>query len=155
VTDKPLYIFDIDGTLANIEHRLHFIKSEKQDWESFNKECFYDQPYKDICFLAMSLMMSSDVYFFTGRMDKPEDEVRINTWKWLERNLNSYIDEERLVMRANSDYRPDDIVKEEMYKNMLQEDKDRLICVFDDRQRVVDMWRSIGVRCLQVKEGDY
>lgn len=32
---RPLYIFDLDGTLALIEHRLHFIQGPKKDWRGF------------------------------------------------------------------------------------------------------------------------
>ena len=38
---------------------------------------------------------------------------------------------------------------------MSDEDKKRLICIFDDRNKVVNMWRSLGITCLQVANGDF
>ena len=33
--------------------------------------------------------------------------------------------------------------------------KDDVICVYDDRQKVVDMWREIGLTCMQVAPGEW
>ena len=43
---KPLYIFDLDGTLALIKHRRHFVEREPhhQDWERFYAACVDDGP---------------------------------------------------------------------------------------------------------------
>jgi len=38
---------------------------------------------------------------------------------------------------------------------MLTEDKSRLVAVFDDRDRVVKMWRDVGVTCFQVADGEF
>ena len=35
-------IFDIDGTLLNIQHRVHFLHKTPPDWESFNGEMSKD-----------------------------------------------------------------------------------------------------------------
>ena len=58
-------------------------------------------------------------------------------------------------MRTIGDSTPDEILKRQWYEELPQNDKERLVCVFDDRQKVVDMWRSIGVTCLQVAAGDF
>lgn len=38
---------------------------------------------------------------------------------------------------------------------MLLVDRDRLVAVFDDRARVVRMWRKAGITCFQVAPGDF
>jgi hypothetical protein len=32
---------------------------------------------------------------------------------------------------------------------------DDIVCVFDDRQKVVDMWRDMGLTCMQVAPGNF
>ena len=39
---KSICIFDIDGTLANCDHRLHYIKNKPKNWEAFYNECMDD-----------------------------------------------------------------------------------------------------------------
>ena len=41
---NPLYIFDIDGTIADLTHRLHYIQSIKPDWKAFNSNVMDDAP---------------------------------------------------------------------------------------------------------------
>jgi hypothetical protein len=50
-----------------------------------------------------------------------------------------------LYMRKAGDYRSDDIVKEEIFNKYFGDVKDRVLCVFDDRPRVIRMWRRIGI----------
>ena len=58
-------------------------------------------------------------------------------------------------MRDEGDYTPDDELKAQWYENMLIEDRHRIKGVFDDRDRVVKMWRSKGLTCFQVGYGDF
>jgi hypothetical protein len=57
-------------------------------------------------------------------------------------------------MRKYGDFRQDSIVKQEIYEQLIAPDYD-ILCVLDDRQQVVDMWREIGLTCLQVAPGDF
>ena len=59
-----------------------------------------------------------------------------------------------LFMRAEDDFRHDTIVKEEIYRTHI-EPFWNVFCVFDDRSTVVEMWRSLGLVCLQVANGDF
>ena len=60
-----------------------------------------------------------------------------------------------LTMRQEMDYTPDDVLKESWLDNMLVDDRKRLVAVFDDRDRVVSMWRRRGITCLQVGAGNF
>jgi hypothetical protein len=57
-------------------------------------------------------------------------------------------------MRGNDDNRCDSIVKEEIYNEYIK-DKYNVLAVFDDRDRVVDMWRRIGLPTYQVYYGSF
>lgn len=53
-----------------------------------------------------------------------------------------------LYMREENDMRPDETIKFLLLQH-LQEKWD-IIATFDDRNRVVDMWRANGITCFQV-----
>ena len=58
-------------------------------------------------------------------------------------------------MRREGDYTPDDELKASWYGDLNLVDRERLVGVFDDRDKVVAMWRSKGVACFQVAPGDF
>jgi hypothetical protein len=59
-----------------------------------------------------------------------------------------------LLMRARFDCRPDEDVKREIYEQDIKPHFD-VLWVFDDRNKVVKMWRDLGLTCLQVADGDF
>ena len=61
---------------------------------------------------------------------------------------------EGLFMRPWGDHRRDSIVKQEVFESEIRH-RWRIVGVFDDRQHVVRMWRSLGLTVFQVAEGDY
>lgn len=154
---RPLYIFDIDGTIANLEHRLHHIRRNMDDngdwkpnWNAFFGDVLKDLPIPEVIHTLHSLSISNDIYFFSGRSDSSRYDTRIWLNKFIQR-ADSYA----LHMRKHGDHRPDNQIKFEMYDALPQHDKDRLIAVFDDRDQVVNMWRENGVKCFQVAPGDF
>ena len=158
---KPLYIFDLDGTLALIDHRRYLISNKKNPrWDEFYYACVDDKPNEPVIKIFKSLAgeefrQDNEFFIFSGRSDLVKQE----TIKWLDKYLQySEIDCNSSVsikMRKHGDCTPDEILKRQWYEELSQNDKERLVCVFDDRQKVVDMWRSIGVTCLQVAAGDF
>jgi hypothetical protein len=146
---RPLYIFDIDGTLANLEHRLHHIQGDNKDWDMFHGNVSLDAPISTVIGTCQMLSEFCEIWFFTGRMSSCRDETEY----WLERHVIPK--PFSLEMRPTGDYRKDTVVKQEMYDRMLTEDQERLVAVFDDRQGVVDMWRSNDVMCFQCAKGNY
>ncbi len=149
---KPLYIFDLDGTLALIDHRRHFVESKKPDWQSFFQACDKDQPNDPVIKIMERLHESADIWIFSGR----SDEVELKTLEWLAKHT-SFVPGERdkLFMREAGDYTPDDILKQSWLDSMRANDLLRLVAVFDDRDKVVNMWRKNGITCLQVAPGDF
>ena len=158
---KPLYIFDLDGTLALIQHRRHFVERErgKQDWKSFYAACVNDEPNAPVIRVMESLRRFADIWIFSGR----SDEVRFQTTEWLVNHTSfSHSDfdsafgtQDILTMRMEGDYTADDVLKKQWLDGMLDYDRRRLVATFDDRDRVVSMWRSAGVTCFQVAPGKF
>lgn len=158
---KPLYIFDLDGTLALIQHRRHFVERERgrQDWKGFYAACVDDEPNAPVLRVMENLRRFGDVWIFSGR----SDEVRRQTVEWLVKHTSfsssdfdsAFGTQDVLTMRQEGDYTPDDTLKNKWLDFMLPCDRQRLVAVFDDRDRVVKMWRANGVTCLQVAEGEF
>lgn len=145
---KPLYIFDLDGTLALIEHRRHFVEGDKKDWPAFFAACVDDKPNFPVIGVMHALENSgAEIRIWSGR----SDEVRGLTEKWL-KNFDCL---HPLTMRKAGDHQPDEKLKADWLDSMLPEDRERLRVIFDDRDRVVAMWRSKGVTCFQVAPGDF
>ena len=155
MTTRPLYIFDLDGTLALIHHRRHYVECQKidQDWNRFYLACVNDLPNTPVVKTMQSLMRFADVRIFSGRSDIVKKESL--EWLVLRANMKPIDAIESLQMRSQGDYTPDDQLKLGWYNSMSQYNKDRLVAVFDDRQKVVDMWRANGVACFQVDKGDF
>lgn len=156
MTSKPLYIFDLDGTLALIDHRRNIIvdSDDKNRWGRFYQLCDKDQPNLPVIQTMERLRITgSDIWFFSGR----GSEVREKTVAWLAEHTSfmSWELSDILVMRDVGDYTPDDVLKKQWFDNMLYIDKQRLVAVFDDRDRVVKMWRDNGIPCFQVAHGDF
>ena len=155
---RPIYIFDIDGTLALIDHRLHLL-DEKQNanrWREFYKKCDMDKPNKQIIQIMDNLrLLGCEIILFSSR----SANVREKTIVWLAEHTSFMTHELELpgilTMRDEGDYTPDDELKESWLNNMLKYDVLRIAAVFDDRDRVVNMWRKNGITCLQVAKGDF
>lgn len=152
---KPLYIFDLDGTLALIEHRRHFVDRErgKQDWAGFYAACDQDAPNNAVIRTFNSLAIANELWIFSGR----SDEVRQQTVAWLAEHtvLTTADCDEVLTMRPEGDYTPDDKLKKRWLDDMLIDDRRRLVAVFEDRDRMVTMWRGQSISCFQVAPGEF
>jgi len=140
------YIFDIDGTISNVEHRKHHVAVRPKRWDLFNLGMVDDPPMPHILTLMQDLA-SRPIILCTGR----EELFREPTETWLRQHLVRF---DALYMRPAKDYRPDTVVKAELLKRILN-DGFEPIMAFDDRNSVVAMWRKLGVPCAQVAEGDF
>lgn len=147
---KPLCVIsDIDGTLADVAHRSHFMDKPK-DWIAFYGAMNRDRVHSDVA-ITYDALTSIDGRHFPGILctGRPESYRKI-TDDWL---CISNIRYELLLMRKDRDYRPDHVVKREML-GRIREDYEPFL-VFDNRSSVVKMWREEGLTCLQVAEGDF
>jgi predicted kinase len=151
-------IFDIDGTLADVEHRRHFLSGAKPAWGMFFDEMVNDPPLRDVCLLAELLgdhplvnQKAVRLFLFSGR---PETH-RKETEDWLLKHARSYFQKaEALLMRGEGDYRADTIVKREMYDSIVAQGYDVRLVV-DDRPSVVAMWKGLGLTVLEHDSGEW
>ena len=104
----------------------------------------------------------AEVWIWSGR----SDECKTQTVEWLQRHgcfgfptdvlwAWPFGAPERFRMRKAGDYRDDVEVKREWLVEIEPPEWDRLTAVFDDRDRVVRMWRDAGVTCFQVAPGEF
>lgn len=160
--DVPYIVCDMDGTLCNINHRLHYVtgvysdgskvknwnSGKDKDWNSFFDRMDNDIPNDHVVSLIKNVYGGMPVVIVTGR---PESH-RVPTENW----LNFYgIEYEAVLMREINDHRPDDIVKQEILDKYL--DKHLIKVVVDDRRRVIEMWERNGLNVINVggKNNDF
>lgn len=140
-------IVDLDGTLCNSKHREHHVTKEKKDWDSFYRECTMDAPNEWCLDIVKAIQPTHQILFVTGR----SDAYKSQTEKWLrDTGLRNY----KLFMRKDKDFRKDTEIKKEIYKDWIFHDYDVSFCI-EDRLQVVEMWRSLGLVCLQCAEGKF
>jgi hypothetical protein len=145
-------IFDVDGTLLNIEHRVPLIRptnGTRKDWGAFRAAAVNDTPYPEIVAIANALIDDHRLIICTGRMEK---ERAVTTGSLLLAKFPLY--GVPIYMRPNDDVRADHIIKLEMLAKIREDGFDPVLA-FDDRQQVVNMWRAQGIRCCQVAEGNF
>lgn len=140
-------IFDIDGTLADASHRLHWVTGGARDWVSFFASMHRDTVVEPIRALLWSLQGDNKIVLCSGR---PED-YRETTEIWL--NQNHIINTAALYMRPAGDYRPDHVIKAELLAKMREDGYEPWLAV-DDRPSIVTMWREHGITCLQCRDWD-
>lgn len=152
IKNKKIILVDIDGTLADLTHRLHFITKEKPNWDAFHEECDKDKPIHGVVNIVNNLLLlpQYEIVFCTARPEK----VRNKTFFWLKKHIPGIVPNVRLLMRKNGDFRHDAEVKPEL----LQEagiELSQIEFVLEDRNSMVKKWREMGLTCLQVAEGDF
>jgi phosphoglycolate phosphatase-like HAD superfamily hydrolase len=150
-TTTALVIFDLDGTLSDATHRQHLVQGKKKNFTAFYEACGLDKvKIATVKVMHGMFLAGFDIWVWSGR----SDEVEAQTIRWLKDNGVWYMLNE-LRMRKAGDYTPDDVLKMGWYDALPQEDKERLLLTFDDRDRMVAAWRGKGVVCFQVAPGNF
>ena len=156
--DRKTVIFDLDGTLALIDKRRAISTKDngKMDWDIFfdPKNISLDDP--NIPVIKMAQMLDSqgfNIVIFSGRSKATYRTTR----QWLIQNDVPF---DTLQMRPNDrdsggqfHFMKDSDLKQLWLDTLV--DKDDVFAVFDDRNQVVDMWRSNGLTTFQVADGDF
>lgn len=142
--DKPIVLCDIDGTLADGEHRVHHVKGEKKDWKTYFSLLHLDTPVERTVAEVRRLYADHTICLVSGRPDTYQHATMV----WLAQHGVPY---HWLFMRAGSDKRPDTMVKADFLKHM---PKERIVQVFDDRPSVIRMWRENGLNVFAIRGED-
>ena len=136
---RPFAVFDIDGVVADVRHRLHHIDARPKDWRAFFAEADRDPVLADGVLLAHRLAARHDLVWLTGR---PE-HLRRATERWLRA---TGLDVPRLLMRRRGDFRPAPVTKVEVLHELSGE---RPVAIHvDDDGAVVRAVRSAGFAVL-------
>ena len=135
----PLAIIcDLDGTLAHLNGRSPYDASPR----------FPDGLNEPIAHVVRTYAETGvAVILMSGR----ESRFRLATERWLAHHGIPYAD---LHMRRTKDFRKDAIVKTELFDAHIR-GRYEVLFVLDDRNQVVEMWRVMGLTCLQVAAGDF
>lgn len=108
-----VFIFDLDGTLFNADHRLPLIQGEKKDWNAFFEAAKDDAPIFETITIARALAKAGNILVaVTGR---PEHIRKIT----LDQLLKYRVPVNLLLMRKDMDYRQDYEMKEELLDKII------------------------------------
>jgi len=148
--DGKAIIVDLDGTLCNIDHRIHLLVGrDSKEWHKFEDGCISDgvNGWAEHLITLYKVKAGYKILLVTGRTEK----VRGLTEEWL---LGHCIPYDELYMRPEGEDISDCKLKEKVYKEHIA-GKYIVEFVVEDRKRVVEMWRRLGLTCLACAEGDY
>ncbi|MBF4578925.1 AAA family ATPase [Frigoribacterium sp. VKM Ac-2530] len=133
------YIFDIDGTLAHIPEGGR----SPYDGTRVHEDVLDD----NVAHVMRALAADHYLIVMSGR----DAKYQAATVDWLEANRVQY---DELHMRPEGDTRKDQVVKAELFDAHVRH-RFNVFGVFDDRDRVVAMWRALGLTTYQVAEGAF
>jgi phosphoglycolate phosphatase-like HAD superfamily hydrolase len=139
---RPLAVFDIDGVLADVRHRLRFVESRPKDWDAFFDAAVDDPPLRQGVTLAQESAKDCEVVYVTGRPER----CRADTLSWFAQHA---LPEGELSMRRRRDFRPARVAKLELLRRLAT---DRTVAVVvDDDEQVCDAYEAAGFRVLRAR----
>ncbi len=151
---NPVYIFDLDGTICTLsERREKLIKdtSNPHRWREFYAACDTDLPNTPVIETLKNLKRAgNDIFIWSAR----SDEVVDKTIAWLDKHVGAGF-YDTLRMRPAGNTEDDRVIKTRYLTELDPEVRSNVVAVFDDRNKVVEMWRGLGVPCFQVENGDF
>ncbi len=135
-------MFDLDGTLADVRHRLHHLERRPKDWDAFFAAAPHDPPLPTGVALARESASECEVVYVTGRPER----CRADTEAWLRDHA---LPQGRLSMRRSGDRRPARQAKVELLRRLT---RGRVVAVVvDDDDQVCDAYEAAGFRVLRAR----
>lgn len=140
-------LVDIDGTIAR--------NNSGRAWygDGYEKRLHEDDVDTTVLAVIDALTYKAGfvdhVLFVSGRAEVGREATSL----WLEEHT-SYVPDGRmsdLFMREDGDYRPDEVIKREIYDRYIR-DTFKVLLALDDKPSMVDLWRSLGIPAWQVNE---
>ena len=137
-------IADLDGTVCLHDGRNPYDLTRVSE----------DIPNYPLVQFLKELICNKHIIFLSGR--EKTNQCRQDTINWLTENICSpdFGYKWELLMRDKNNFEPDEVIKERIFHKEI-EPKYNVIAVFDDRDKVVKMWRSLGLLCNQVYWGNF
>ena len=144
--NPDVFIFDIDGTVSNSAHRVHFVLCNPRKWKEFFAGQEDDPPHIGTCHIAKVLYSTGHrILFFSARSEEHR-EVTIH-WiqKWIFPELPEWKISKMLTLRKSKDRTNDNIIKKQWIQDFHKENPDnRILGIFEDRPRIIRMYRRLG-----------
>jgi len=143
---RKCFVFDLDGTICDVRHRRQYVATKPRNWDAWNAGLVNDTPNVAVqkVFQALRNDQEVELIIVSGR----SDDYKEQTIKWLTDNEIFY---DEIYMRKYKDHRDDAVVKGEIADEI--EKTHQILGVFDDRQRVVNMWIERGIWVFDVGQG--
>ncbi|MDQ3932832.1 MAG: hypothetical protein M3252_08360 [Actinomycetota bacterium] len=139
--DRRAVVVDLDGTLASVQWRLHHVSQPRRDWQAFFAGMDADTPVPWVVELLRADHGDTAKVILSGRPETYREVCR----GWLDRHGIPY---DELILRSTGDFRPDHVVKAEIYERTIAPHYSVAVVV-DDRPSVVAMWRARGLYVIQ------
>lgn len=135
MAERPLAVFDIDGVLADVQHRLHHIEGRRKDWPAFFAAAVDDPVIEEGRALALEAARDCEIAYLTGRPER----CRRDTETWLRAQG---LPPGTLRMRPDHDRQPAARMKPRALRGLAA---GRVVAVVvDDDPAVCDAYRRAG-----------
>jgi phosphoglycolate phosphatase-like HAD superfamily hydrolase len=149
---RPAWIFDVDGTLVDVDPILYHIvnqdrstESFKKNFDKFHQDSINCSPHKDVVDMAWEVCNDVDVIIVTARKEK----YRALTSRWLVDNDVPHI---ALFMRQDNDYREDYDVKKDILEHINQ--YWNVKHAVDDNPSIIQLWEENGIPTTKIGTWD-
>lgn len=144
-TRRRVALVDLDGTVADVAHRLHFISGRRRDWEGFFAAAPQDQLLAQGAAEVTRLRADgATVTFLSGRPER----CRADTITWLARHgLLDPGGPTAVLLRPNNDRRPAKVTKLEHIRRLRAEGTD-IVLLIDDDEAVLAAAQAAGIPVL-------
>ena len=135
------FLVDVDGTLANLEHRLHFLDRKPKDWENFYKKMDKDSPIHSVIKLVKEYANNGyTIIILTGRPER----YRAITKQWLDKNGVPY---DSLIMKPPVDeFLSSHVWKKQQALHLLE--NYQIDLAIDDELRNRMVFEELGIKTL-------
>lgn len=145
-TRPTAYIFDVDGTLANVDPYLHHVRGPNRDYEAFHSASIDALPNVDVLLMLNNAVSDRHaILVVTSRKEK----WRGLTSMWMAiNNIRSHA----LFMRADEDNRPDYEVKKDILDKI--EKHWKVVHAIDDNPNVIRLWEENGIPTTKIGTWD-
>lgn len=149
---RPAWIFDVDGTLVDVDPILHHIlnqdrssESFKKNFDEFHKASLLCDAHKDVVDMVWEVCNDLDIIIVTARKEK----YRGLTARWLK---NNDVPHDALFMRQDDDYREDYEVKKDILEriNVYWDIKHAV----DDNPDIIRLWEENGIPTTKIGTWD-
>ncbi len=144
---KPTaHIYDVDGTLANVDPYLHYVRGSNRDYDAFHESSLNALPNMEVLeMLNNSVSDGHSILVVTSRKEK----YRGLTSMWLAKNN---IRSHGLFMRADDDNRPDYEAKKDILDKISK--LWNITHAVDDNPNVIRLWEDHGISTTKIGTWD-